>query len=167
MVREIVYDNNWFRNEHISVYPQGSYFNNTNVRSEADMDVRIQHPDLKIIYSQDVDESQAGDALGYVTTDRSFESIMATMRQELERDLVRKFGVKNVDVSGNKAICVAGLDGSRVDCDIVPAFTLHYINEDRGSLIRTEGVAIFGRDRSWTYNFPEQHHSNGNDLPPS
>ena len=161
MVRNIVTNNEWLTGEGVSVCPQGSYFNNTNVRVEADMDVRVQHPSLKVIYHAGVDEAQADEALGYTRTGKSLSEIMATMRAELERDLVAVFGEERVDASGNKAIRVDGLDGSRADCDVVPAFTLHIINTGGGSPFASEGVAILGRDGSWTMNFPDQHHANG------
>lgn len=161
MVRDIVADNEWLIGEGVSVCAQGSYFNNTNVRLEADMDVRVQHPSLKVIYHVGVDEAQADKALGYSVTGKSLTDVMARMRAELERDLVAVFGRNRVDASGNKAIRVDGLDGSRADCDVVPAFTLHVVNNGGGSPFPTEGVAILGRDGTWTMNFPDQHHANG------
>ena len=125
------------------------------------MDIRVQHPGLRIIYHKGVEEARADEALGYVRTGKTLPVIMAEMRAALERDLVQVFGGDRVDASGNKAIRVDGLDGSRADCDVVPAFTLHVINAGGGSPYATEGVAILGRDGTWTMNFPDQHHENG------
>ena len=63
--------------------------------------------------------------------------------------------------SAGKAIKVNGLDGSRADCDLVPVFTLHLIQAHNGNQYTIEGVAILGKDGSWTENFPDQHHANG------
>lgn len=161
MVSNIISTNRWLTAEGVSVRPQGSYFNNTNVRLEADMDVRVQHPSLRVIYHKGVDPVRADASLGYTLTGKSLPEVMAKMRGELEQDLIAAFGAERVDCTGSKAIRVDGLDGSRADCDVVPAFTLHVINTGDDSPFPTEGVAILGKDGAWTLNFPEQHHENG------
>ena len=54
MVRFALTENTWLRNEGVAVSAQGSYFNNTNVRLESDMDLRAVHPLIRIIYANDV-----------------------------------------------------------------------------------------------------------------
>lgn len=161
MAGQIVAANPWLVAEGVSVMPQGSYFNNTNVRLEADMDLRVQHPGLRVIYHKGVDSTAADHSLGYTRAGKNLSDTMAQMRAELERDLVLKFGAENVDTSGNKAIRVDALDGTRADCDIVPAFGLHVINSGGGVPFANEGIAILGKDGTWTMNFPRQHHENG------
>lgn len=161
MVRNNISANAWLVGERVSVRPQGSYFNNTNVRLEADMDVRVQHPDLKVIYLDGADEPRADAVLGYALTGGTLGDTMAEMRAQLAGSLRRQFGAHRVDTSGNKAIRVDALDGSRADCDVVPAFTLQVVSETNGSYGSIAGVAILGKDGSWTLNFPEQHNFNG------
>ncbi|MEK1930254.1 MAG: hypothetical protein AAAC47_10805 [Pararhizobium sp.] len=85
------------------------------------------------------------------------------MRQEIAADLILAYGRRNVDSTGNKAVRVDGLAGSRSEVDVVPAFTLHLIRP--GSLLggpsTVEGVAILSRDGHWTFNYPDQHEANG------
>lgn len=77
-------------------------------------------------------------------------------------DFTALFGSAGIDATGEKAIKVHGLDGSRADCDVVPTFRLNVFQQTIYGPIMLEGVAI--RDRSgigWTYNFPRQSHENG------
>jgi len=163
MARSVVLNNTWLSNEGVVVEPQGSYHNNTNVRLEADMDLRALHPAIYIEYRGGAAPDQAYREFGYFDLGRTFAAIASDMRRHLAADLVNRFGAVNVKV-GNKAIKFAGLSGSRADVDVVPAFKLHWITPSGGALgghIRTDGVAILGADNAWTINFPEQHHANG------
>src|ERR1700745_915631 len=54
MVRFALTENTWLRNEGVQISAQGSYFNNTNVRLESDMDLRAVHPLIRIVYADDV-----------------------------------------------------------------------------------------------------------------
>jgi hypothetical protein len=77
--------------------------------------------------------------------------------------LSKKFGASNVDSSGNKAIRLKKQPGSRADVDIVSTFRLYWVMWDSiaSKYHVEEGIAIFGKDAKWTYNFPEQHHATG------
>lgn len=147
--------------ERVTIRPQGSYFNNTNVRLEADMDLRVQLPDIFIDYAGDVDQTAAYDAEGYWKTGRTFAGIATIVRNELASACRAKFGANRVS-AGGKAVSVNGLSGSHADVDLVPAFRLHWIvNNGYGGYHVTEGVAIVGANGAVTQNFPEQHHANG------
>ncbi len=160
--RSIVAANSWLRGRGVQVLPQGSYFNNTNVRLEADMDLRILFPGIKTEYLRGVDPASTDRQLGYSSTGENFKDIGAKARTELEADLVRYYGRKSVNAAGNKAITVSGLLGSRADCDLVPTFRLHVVSTGPNGYPHVEeGVAILGKDGSWTGNFPVQHHENG------
>lgn len=159
--RQVVGGNSTLLAEAVQIRPQGSYFNNTNVRLEADMDLRVQLPDIITVYAQDVDPVRADRVEGYVPTGRSTQTITDTVRDALAADCRRRFGAANVTV-GKKAVTVDGLSGSRADVDLVPAFHAHHIyNDGAGGYVRHEGVTIVSADGSRTHNFPEQHHTNG------
>ncbi|MGF9759816.1 hypothetical protein AAII07_31935 [Microvirga sp. 0TCS3.31] len=165
MARAVVLGNKWLAAEGVTIQPQGSYFNNTNVRLDSDMDLRAQHSAIKVEYGAGIAAEHADSALGYYGTGRTFPEVALDMRRQLGNDLTQRFGAGNVEI-GNKAIAVAGLSGSRADVDVVPAFRLHWVQRTQsllsiGDFFTTEGVAILGTDGSWTYNFPEQHHANG------
>lgn len=159
--RAVVEGNATLRDEKVVIRPQGSYFNNTNVRLEADMDLRVQLPHIITIYAEGVDRQRADDAIGYVSTGRSAMEIAGTVRDALASDCRRRFGEGSVTV-GKKAVTVDGLSGSRADVDLVPAFHLHHVlNDGSGGYDYHEGVVIFSADGTRTLNFPEQHHENG------
>jgi hypothetical protein len=85
------------------------------------------------------------------------------MREVIVADLAGTFGSSRIDATGNKAIRVKGLAGSRSEVDVVPTFTLHYITGTTllGSTTH-KGVAILSRDGTgWTFNYPDQHAENG------
>ncbi|MEG3160943.1 hypothetical protein U1763_10555 [Sphingomonas sp. LB2R24] len=145
----------------VKVLPQGSYYNNTNVRLEADMDLRVEIPTLMVRYAAGVSPAQADAALGYILTGKTLPNEAAEVRDQLAADCRKTFGAANVTV-GNKAVSVDGLDGSHADVDLVPAFRLSYvIANSYGSYDTFNGVGITGSDGSETWNFPAQHHANG------
>jgi hypothetical protein len=162
LAANIVNNNTWMLLQGASVRPQGSYFNNTNVRLEADMDLRVEVPHIKVEYLFGVLPAETTHIMTYTDGGRSYAEINSDLRSTLEADLVKNFGRANVDSSGQKAIKVHGLDGSRADCDLVPTFALNVFMKDRYGLpYMVRGVAILERMGGWTYNFPEQHHDNG------
>lgn len=143
------------------IRPQGSYYNNTNVRLEADMDLRVQLPSLMVRYAPGVSSTEADSALGYVLVGKTLPEMAREVRDELAADCRRTFGERNVTI-GNKAVSVDGLDGSHADVDLVPAFHLRYVVPNgRGGYGTLNGVGISGADGSETWNFPDQHHANG------
>lgn len=162
MVRTALADNAWLTAEGVAIEPQGSYHNNTNVRQEADMDLRAMHPSLKVDYGPGVIRECADTVAGLEFGPRSLSSIAADMRAEMSRSLISAFGKTNV-TAGTKAIRVDKRVGSRADVDIVPAFGFRWITWDSPNrrFDVAEGVAILGTDSSWTFNFPIQHTANG------
>lgn len=164
MVRNAIASNAWLTVERVTIEPQGSYHNNTNVRQEADMDLRAMHPLLKAEYGQGVIEEYADISANLITAPRSLRSVADEMRAELSNSLVKAFGRASVTV-GTKAIRVDKRIGCRADVDIVPAFGYRWItwNAATRRFNVAEGIAILGIDGSWTRNFPLQHTSNGID----
>lgn len=162
MVRQSLANSDWLKGEKVVVVPQGSYHNNTNVRREADADLRVVHPGLHLHFHSTVTESTARTLLGYSNTDRYFETVNRVVRSEAERELRDTFGGQHIK-PGNKAIRIKGLDGSRGEVDVVPCFTLHYVSWNGVRYDVTEGVAILrpGTSGSFILNFPEQHCANG------
>lgn len=163
MVRFALAENTWLRNEGVAVSPQGSYFNNTNVRIESDMDLRAVHPLIRIEYAQNVVVEAAQAAHPIPQSGRYFSDVVTDMRREIRLCLGQKFGAANVDADGNKAIRLKKLPGSRADVDIVPAFNYIWMwwDELAGQYGRANGVTILDKDGAWINNFPVQHYANG------
>jgi hypothetical protein len=163
MVRSALAGNAWLRSERVVVSAQGSYFNNTNVRLESDMDLRAVHPLIRTIYANDVVVEYAEKALGITQSGRYFSDVIVDMRREIATSLIEKFGAANVDASGNKAICLKKLPGSRADVDIVPVFNYIWVWWDHPALQyrQANGITVLGKDGTWIHNFPDQHAANG------
>jgi hypothetical protein len=163
MVRFALSENEWLRNEGVAVSAQGSYFNNTNVRLESDMDLRAVHPLVRIEYASNVVVQVAQAAHGIPQSGRYFTDVVADMRREIRLCLARKFGTTNVDANGNKAIRLKKLQGSRADVDIVPVFKYIWMwwDDPARQYRQANGVTILGKDGIWINNFPDQHYRNG------
>jgi hypothetical protein len=163
MVRAALSNNRRLNDEGVTIAPQGSYHNNTNVRREADMDLRAVHPSVRLEYAPNVMVDAARTALGIFHTGRTYSDVTQEMRCEIISELTKKFGASNVDASGNKAIRLKKQPGSRADLDIALTFAYYWVMWDADALQYrvAEGVAILGKDGRWTHNFPKQHYANG------
>jgi hypothetical protein len=163
MVRNALSSSQWLAAEGVIVAPQGSYFNNTNVRQTADQDLRAVHPDIRVEHSADLTWQTAVGYLGTSDTGRTFPSVVAQMRAEIDHALAQKFGVLSLDTSGTKATRVLALPSSRAPVDVVPCFRYVWVSPNGlGGIAHSEGVAILSKDgTSWTNNFPAQHNANG------
>ena len=164
MVRNALAKNAWLMAEGVTVHTQGSYHNNTNVRLDSDMDLRIVHPGIKVQYDPNVHIETANQVLSYTFNGRSLSSLNTCMRAEVVAALGGDFGVRSVDDTGSRAIHVKALPGSRADVDVVPAFVLHHLLwiEAARQYRTTRGVGILSKDAcAWTFNFPELHTENG------
>lgn len=164
MVRDALAKNAWLTAEGVTVHAQGSYYNNTNVRLDSDMDLRIVHPGIKVQYDPNVHVETANQVMSYTFNGPSLSSLNTRMRAEVAAVLGGDFGARNVDDTGSRAIHVKALPGSRAEVDVVPAFVLHHVvwNEAARQYRTIRGVGILSKDASaWTFNFPEQHTENG------
>lgn len=162
LVSSAIASNSWLNTQVVVLTGQGSYFNNTNVRTEADIDLRVVHPSLKIEYAGDVIVDYARSALSYVDAPLTYEQIFNGLRASLVTDFNRVFGKSNVRV-GNKAIRIKGITGTRAEVDVVPAVRYHWVCwlPEQARFATVEGIAILGCDDRWIINFPEQHAANG------
>jgi hypothetical protein len=164
-VRNALAKNDWLVREGVRIEPQGSYHNNTNVRQESDIDLRAVHPLFDIVYADNVNQDVATQALNYNQTGRTTSQIVADMRREMTGAFIDTFGALNVDTTGNKAIRVKSVPGSRAPVDVAPCLKLDYVEwipAWRQYLTR-EGIAIFPSGGQPIFNFPEQHYRNAID----
>jgi hypothetical protein len=164
-VRRALARNGWLSGQGVEVRPQGSYHNNTNVRLQADMDLCVWHPAIKIKYDAQVDQIAAYDAGGYWDRGITLADLAAVLRTQVYAQLVAAFGAHNVD-PGKRAFTVKGIPGSRAPADVVPAFRLDHIRRGTGGSLlfpqfeTVEGIYILGNNGSETINYPRQHHDN-------
>jgi hypothetical protein len=143
----------------VRVEPQGSYFNNTNGRTFADVDLRVVDPGIFIEYAPEVAPAVADQAFGYYSVGLTNSQILQWLRAELVTILSDKFktGVK----PGKKAIKIEGITGSRADVDVVPCMNYHEIVSVAGQYNVRKGIILLSTEGKLTVNFPDQHHANG------
>lgn len=148
MIREAIKEHTPFNNCELRVFAKGSYANNTNVRSDSDVDIAVEC--MEALY-YDVGENgiapQTSPYTGIWTPEK--------LRAELIAAMKAKFPGK-VDTTGSTAIQINS-STARVDADVVPCFIYRYYVQ-YGEI---EGTKVFKTDGSSIVNFPVQQLSNG------
>jgi len=138
------------RTRGVSVFAQGSYRNNTNVRKDSDVDIGILCTDTFFL---DLPEG---------TTRETFRLGPATyhyaqFKNEVEAALVDCFGRAAV-TRGNKAFDIHETS-YHVEADVAPFFE-HRRYQANGTYL--EGVELWtDREGTRVINWPEQHYTNG------
>lgn len=148
MIRDAIDSHAPFNNCSLKIYAKGSYANNTNVRSDSDVDIVVECTD--VLY-WDEEES------GIHTRGKPYEGMWtpAKLRLELTAALKVKFP-NRVDDTGTTAIQINS-SSARVDADVVPCFSYqYYLNSGTRS-----GTKIFKTDGSSIVNYPAQQFENG------
>lgn len=148
MIREAINSHTPFDDCSLKVFAKGSYANNTNVRSDSDVDIAVEC--TEVLYWE---ESEKGNH----PQGESYEGIWtpAKLRTELIAAMTAKFPGQ-VDSSGSTAIQINS-SSARVDADVVPCFSFRYYME-HGT---TDGTKIFKKDGSSIVNYPIQQIENG------
>jgi len=150
MIREAVRNYAGFANCSLKVYAKGSYANNTNVRSDSDVDIAVQCTDA--FYWDEV-------TLGAKPAGTSYNGpwMPSKLRSELKAALETKFPGQ-VDSSSSTAFTIKS-SSARVDADVIPCFNYrHYFNS--GSY--REGAKVFKTNGESLLNYPAQQKANGN-----
>lgn len=148
MIRQAIDSHEPFNNCSLKVYAKGSYANNTNVRSDSDVDIAVECTDV-----QYWEESEKGNH----PPSEPYEGIWTPtkLRAELLSAMRAKFPGQ-VDSSGSTAIQINS-NSARVDADVVPCFSYRYYMK-HGS---RDGTKIFKTDGSSIVNYPVQQLENG------
>ena len=148
MIRQAIDSHAAFNNCSLKVYAKGSYANNTNVRSDSDVDIAVECTDV-----QYWEESEKGNH----TSGKPYEGIWtpAKLRAELLSAMNAKFPGQ-VDASGSTAIQINS-NSARVDADVVPCFSYRYYMKDG----TRDGTKIFKTKGSSIVNYPVQQLENG------
>ena len=137
----------------IKIFIQGSYANNTNVRTQSDVDIAIvQEEVFQTQYRSGVTDSN----YGFRVADKP----MKTFKDEVQECLVVKFG-RDVERK-NKSIKIHG-NTYRKDADTVPCKRYRDYSEDLYNDPKNYigGIVINADDGTIIINYPEQHIFNG------
>ncbi|MEE4790880.1 nucleotidyltransferase [Pseudomonas alliivorans] len=148
MVRQAIDFHEPFKNCSLKIYAKGSYANNTNVRSDSDVDIAVEC--MEALYWDESDK-------GTYIPGETYKGIWtpAKLRSELALAMEAKFP-GHVDTSGSTAIQINS-NSARVDADVVPCFSFkHYMTHET-----REGTKIFKTDGSSIINYPAQQMANG------
>lgn len=137
----------------ISVFPKGSYANNTNVRRDSDIDIAVR---LNSLISIDYDEGLSHSDTGlspYTGISKS------DFKNELYSALINEFGSSNVSNSGNKVFQIRKSD-KLMNTDIIPS-TIYRRYFQANNYI--EGIQLIPDNITINRvnNFPEQHYEYG------
>ncbi|MEM7492647.1 MAG: nucleotidyltransferase [Pseudomonadota bacterium] len=151
MIKEAIAASNALSARSITVFLQGSYHNNTNVRNDSDVDVGVLCRDT---FFCDLAEGQTAAGQGIDPATYSF----STFKADLKRALNEKFGAENV-TPGNKAFDIKA-NTVRVDADVAPFFEHRRYSANGHYSVGVELHPDNGSP-SRVINWPEDHHRNG------
>lgn len=148
MIREAINSHRPFDNCSLKVFAKGSYANNTNVRSDSDVDIAVEC--TEVLYWEESEE-------GIHSPGTPYEGIWtpSKLRTELIAAMTAKFPGQ-VDSSGSTAIQINS-SSARVDADVVPCFSYCYYSKEG----TRDGTKIFKKDGSSIVNYPVQQMANG------
>lgn len=142
---------------HIKIFVQGSYANNTNVRTESDVDIAVVREDVfKTEYRTSTAPPQTDADYGFVVVPPSSKNF----KDEVQECLEREFG--NDVERGNKSIKIHG-NTYRKDADAVPCQRYRDYRKDytKNPANYVGGVVIYPDEGGRIINYPEQHIMNG------
>ncbi len=149
-IRNAIKASDKLRARGISVFAQGSYRNNTNVRKDSDVDVGILCTDT---FFHDLPEGTTRETFGIEPSTYQYDQY----KNEIEEALVNHFGRAAVK-RGNKAFDVHETS-YHVEADVAAFFEHRRYGTDGTYL---EGVALLtDKENRRVVNWPEQHYTNG------
>jgi len=138
MVGDAIKNHEAFQGTSYSVYAKGSYANNTNVRSDSDVDIVVECQEVR--YWKEHDSAAGGHPPEPVYAG---DWTPNQLRAEVEAALKGKFEPSTVS-KGSAAFTVRS-SSARVDADVVPCFTFRYYFEN-GTY--REGTKLFKSEPS-------------------
>lgn len=141
----------------IKVYAKGSYANQTNVRADSDVDVVVENQDA-VYY--DYFPPQIAPSPDFNIDPYQGPWTPTLWREEVRLAMVAKFGAADVDTSGEVAMTIAEVPGSRPSADVVPSFDYRRFDSTDRSHFHV-GSKVFKRTSGSIDNYPDQQKANG------
>jgi hypothetical protein len=150
-IRNAIKASDKLRTRGVSIFAQGSYRNNTNVRKDSDVDIGILCTDT--FFHDPLPEDWTQERLGFSDATYHYDQY----KNEVEEALVNYFGRSAVS-RGNKAFDVHETS-YHVEADVA-AFFEHRRYKGDGTYL--EGVELrTDKENHRIINWPEQHYENG------
>jgi len=148
MIRQSIDSHTAFNTCSLNVFAKGSYANNTNVRTDSDVDIAVECTEVR--YWEEEEK-------GIKAPGKKYEGIWTPSKLRTELVAAMKASFPNqVDDSGSTAIQINS-GSARVDADVVPCFSYRYYM-NTGT---RDGTKIFTTKGSSIVNYPEQQLSYG------
>lgn len=140
----------------IEVFTQGSYANNTNVRSDSDVDVCVM---LKDTFHTEYPDGKGHSDYGFTASDLTFQRYREMVKKALEK----KFKAESV-IDGNKSLKI-NENTYHVQADVVPAFQLrnYYYHSSTDPDRYIEGTWFVAKSGEEVSNYPKIHIRKGTD----
>lgn len=143
MTREAVAAHRAFDGVSLSVYAKGSYANNTNVKSDSDVDIAVECGDVVYWGEHTPGAHPASTPYTGVWTPANLRAELAAAMQAKFSDSVVTLGSTAIHVDSSSA---------RVEADVVPCFEYYYYFEDGTHRV---GARVFRKDGTSTENYSE------------
>lgn len=137
----------------VSIFLQGSYRNNTNVRQNSDVDIVMRYDG---VFYPDLQRLSESDKATYNAQKQSADYTFRQLKVDTESALKSAF--TNEVERKNKCINVKG-NSNRISADVIPCFVL-----TRFSTLETveaEGIKFYSDTWEEIISYPNQHYSNG------
>ncbi|OPB90852.1 hypothetical protein BAS06_11175 [Elizabethkingia miricola] len=137
----------------VTIFLQGSYRNNTNVRQNSDVDIVMRYDDA---FYPDLQRLSESDKAIYnaqrVSAGYNFDELKADTEEALRNVFTTSVERKNkcIQVNGNS---------NRITADVIPCFVLKRFSTLQS--VEAEGIKFYSDDNKEIISFPEQHYSNG------
>lgn len=156
MIKDAIRKDEELKSMDIEVFIQGSYGNNTNVRSDSDVDVCVM---LKDAFKAKFPENKTLEDYDFISSDLIFPKY----RDMVKRALNAKFGSTFV-INGNKSIKIDE-NTYHVKADVVPAFQYrnYYYYTSYNPNEYVEGIYLNSLKGEEVINYPKVHLRNGID----
>ena len=155
MVTDAVKAHDPLKTASLYVFAKGSYANNTNVRRDSDVDIVVECHDC-MYYDYLPGQAPA------TSSSAPYTGIWTPplLRAEVTTAIKNAFGASSVDSTGNVALTVAAVAGSRPSIDVIPSFDyMRY--DDPNKIFKHRGSCVFPMSGSKIVNWPDQQLNNG------
>lgn len=152
MIKKSILDSDALNNKDIDVFIQGSYANETNIKSESDVDicVMLNNP-FYTNYPAGKNRDNYGHSVATYKFDDYYNDVLKALESKFNYDEITK---------GNKSIKIVG-NTYRVNADVVPCLLLRdYVNSKKPNGY-VEGIEFISRDKEFIINYPQEHLKNG------
>ena len=151
MIKDALLESDDLINLDYEVFLQGSYANNTNVRTDSDVDICVM---LKSTFYYRLPDGRKPEQYGITPATMTYQQF----RSYVNNALITMFGKYNV-TEGNKSLKVKE-NTYHVQADVVPTFQYRYYSE-LNDFTYIEGIKFLSQDGRVVINYPKLHREHG------